>query len=1031
MATVPQLCAHSHYSFGYGLAGPEALVEAAAARGITHLALTDWEGLYAAEPFHRAAREAGMAPLFGARLREGDRDPGCVVLARDTAGYRALCRLITRRQLGGDWRGELEAAAAHLFALAGSVAWLEALDREPLRAAGALYARRTPVPLCQDRDELRDRERLARAAHQRGIPAAACGEVAFLDRGDYRAHRLARAIGDTTTVHRQDLARCAPEGAWLRDAETLAADFESEPEAWANAGAIAAACDPDLLAPILGDLHFPPHETGPGEGAEDRLRRLAEAGLPWRFGEPVPAAARQRLDYELGVIDAAGFAPYFLVAVELVAEARRRGTPVLGRGSGAGSLVAYCLGLTGVDPVRHGLVFERFLSPERQNPPDIDLDFPWDEREALVDWLFERYGAQRVAMVGAFTTFESRGLVQAMGAALGRPRGELSQLSRRLPRVPLARLGAALAEHPSGVDPRQAPLPTVLRYGPALDGKPKGLSQHPCGVVIAPEAVTDHVPVQRAPGGRVTTQWDMDPVEAAGLIKLDVIGNRALGTIRDAVAAVRANHGVTVDFDAFDPADDPAAQQLMRQGRTLGCFYVESPSSRQILRRLDCADFATSVAATSIIRPGVTQAGVLEHFVRRHRGEETPAAPHPQLWQALADTYGVLIYQEQLLAVLAAFAGMSPGEADLVRRTLTKKGQRWQALETWQRRFEEGARARGFDAETIAAVWRQIDSFAGYSFCKAHSAAFMATGWRGAYLKAHHPAEFLAAVLANGGGYYPAQAYIDAARRSGVTVDPPHINHSAPGPRADPPDREHPAGRIRLGLARVARLGAEPAAAIAAERNRAGPYADLADLQRRVPGIGRDAREALVTGGALDGLGPSRRHQLWLLAESPAAPPNGATADLFAGGAALAEPPAGIRAETAAEALRWEVNALGVAVRAHPLALYEAQLAPIRPRLAPAAELERHGGQTVEAAGWLVTVKAARTRTGGEPMAFFTLEDESGLLECVAFPDTYRRYGRLLNGGGRVLHVRGHVDLEQGVATLTAHWLAECGVAAK
>ncbi|HKJ71115.1 MAG TPA: PHP domain-containing protein, partial [Gammaproteobacteria bacterium] len=607
----PHLCVHSHYSFRWGVAGPEELVTAAAARGIDALALTDVGGVYGAVPFYQAARARGIKPILGTRLTAGPADAGCVVLARDFAGYQALCRLVSAYRLGqGDWAAVAAEAADHLFFLAGSRDWLDALDGGAVRAAGGLYARRAPADLCRSRAELAARERLARYARARGVPPAASGEVAFVDADAHTAHRVLAAMGAGTTLARLDPADHAPATATLRDADHLRAAFAGEREAMANACRIAAACADDVLAPALGTLRYPPAPLPAGADPAEALRRRCRRGLAWRFGEVVPLAAGARLERELAVITGTGYASYFLVAADVVERARARGVPTLGRGSAAGSLAAYLLGLTDVDPLEHGLSFERFMSFERANPPDIDLDFPGDSREALVAELFAAYGEERVAMVGAFTTFEARGLVQEVGAVLGLTRAELARLSKRLPRVPMAELPRALAERPTGLDlhPEREPLATILRVGRYLDGVPKGLSMHPCGLVIAPDRVDNWVPVEESAQGRRTTQFSMDPVEAVGLIKFDLIGNRALGVVRDAVAAVEARHGTAIDFDAFDPAGDPEAQALMAEGRTLGCFYVESPSSRQILQRLDCRDFATAVAATSIIRPGVSHA---------------------------------------------------------------------------------------------------------------------------------------------------------------------------------------------------------------------------------------------------------------------------------------------------------------------------------------------------------------------------------------------------------------------------------------
>ncbi|HKJ71593.1 MAG TPA: DNA polymerase III subunit alpha, partial [Gammaproteobacteria bacterium] len=723
-----------------------------------------------------------------------------------------------------------------------------------------------PADLCRSRAERAARERLARYARHRRLPLAAAAEAVFIEPAAFAAHRVAAAMRASTTVARLDPASHAPEGAWLRDAAHLRAAYVNDREALANALRIADACAERVLDPVLDQLRFPPFPLPPGEDAASRLRALCRRGLRRRYGALVPLEAQRRLERELAVITDMGYATYFLVVHDIVEAAEARGIPTLGRGSVANSIVAYVLRITHVEPVRHGLFFERFLNPERRDPPDIDLDFPWDRRDEMVDYVYARYGAGRVAMVGAFTTFESRGLVQEIGAALGFAREELAQLSKRLPPVPLRDLPRALAEHPIGIElhPDREPLATVLRIGAYLDGNPKALGTHPCGLVVAPDRVDAWMPVERSPKGLVTTQYAMYPAEALGLIKIDLLGNRSLTALLDTVDAVRTARGETVDFEALDPAADPATRELVAAGATMGCFYIESPSMRQVQARLDCRDFETLVAASSIIRPGVSQSGVMERFIRRHRGEEPVAYAHPALAEVLDTTCGVMVYQEDVIKTVGVIAGMSLGEADDLRRCMSKKRD-FAAMETYRARFAEGARARGAAEETIERLWTEIESFAGYAFCKAHSASFALLSFQVAYLKAHYPAEFMAAVLANGGGYYGPQAYVDEAKRLGVAVRPPHVNASAVPPRAEPDADSRGGYAIRLGLDRVRGLTMEAAGSVEAERARGGAFDGLADLQHRVPLLDRAGLEALVGCGALDGLGMSRRALFWAL----------------------------------------------------------------------------------------------------------------------------------------------------------------------
>ncbi|MFQ5749465.1 MAG: DNA polymerase III subunit alpha, partial [Planctomycetota bacterium] len=698
-----------------------------------------------------------------------------------------------------------------------------------------------------------------------------------------------------------------------------------------------------------------------------------------------------------------------------------RGILHCGRGSAANSLVAWLLGFTHVDPVRHDLYFERFMNAGRSDFPDVDLDFAWDERDAVLDHVRRCFGRERVAMIGTHVTFGLRGAVRELAKAMGVPASEIEPFSRALP--------GRLRGPPDGerlrADPRCARLPlraepwrTILVQAAALQGFPRHLGVHPGGVVIAPAPLTDHLPLQLArkqtgAGRMVITQWDMEPVEKVGLLKIDLLGNRGLAVIRDTVEAVKRNLGLPIDLDRLDPQGDQRTCSLLERGETMGCFYVESPGMRGLLRKLRCRDFATLVAASSIIRPGISSSGMMQAYVERHhfvrrRGRHDPSwYPLPCLRAILGETYGVMAYQEDVLKVVQEAAGMTAAEADGLRRSMSHKRSH-EKMASFRESFLEGARRRGAGEALARELWRQIESFAGYSFCKAHSASYARVSFLSAYLRAHHPAEFLAAVLANGGGFYTTFAYLAEARRMGLRLELPCVNRSGD-------DFQGADGGVRLGLAQVNGLGAAVRARILEARRRAGPFQGLEDFGERVRPAPSEW-EALVRAGALDGLPdgmtrPERMRAAALWAHSFRGPGRGAR--LFPDGAVRRPPPPAAE-YSPRRRLAQEAEALGFLVSAHPLALFGEAIR--RTHAVPARELGRHVNRRVRLVGWQVTNKPVTTR-GGRPMMFMSFEDTTAIYETILFPRVYRRLAPWLLTRGPYL-LEGIVREEYGALTV-------------
>jgi error-prone DNA polymerase len=1059
---------HSHYSLMRGVPSLEALCLAAVQRGFDTLALTDTDGLYGAVRFFALAKEAGLRPILGAEVTSrapGDPDgtprsdgPRATLLVRDATGYAHLCRLLTRRHL--EARFDLPEAIASggdgLVVIAASLPLLRAAregcsPRDLYLALGPVGATGSPATAAAGARRGGVLQAIA-DARRLGIEPVAVNDVHFLDPGDFERQLLLRAIALNTTLDRVPPEELAPPSAWLKPAAEMERLVPHCPEAMETAARLADECA--LAAPPWGRLVHPrflemdvevagpPPGTNPGAGgAVARAARASsdafallvarcDEGARRRYGSITPAV-RARLDHELAIVRDKGFSDYFLVVQEIV----KRSPRTCGRGSAAASIISYCLGITHVEPIRHDLYFERFLNRGRVDPPDIDVDFCWDERDDVIDWVFQAFGEEKVAMIANHVTFRARAAVREVAKVHGLPDGEIKRVTDRLARDWSHDTAIdAAAHHPlfKGDDMLAAkggllgrhPWPAILAAAAALDGAPRHLSVHCGGVVIAADGVDAHVPVERAAKGVRVIQWEKDQTEDAGLVKIDLLGNRSLSVIRDATAALHAAGGPEIPYEEFDPIDDARTQALLRDGDTMGVFYVESPAMRQLQQKTRRGDFEHLVIHSSIIRPAAND--YIREYVRRLRGGAYTAL-HPILAEVLKDTYGIMCYQEDVARVAIRMAGFSDAEADGLRKVLSKKWAGRQ-VEDFRRRFAAGALQRGIDAQVVEDVWRMILSFSGYSFCKPHSASYALVSFKSAWLKTHWPAEFMAAVLANEGGYYAPFAYVSECRRMGIAVRPPDINASGrswTGRSAGAPG-DGGRGWVRVGLIQVRGIATTLVDAIVAERDRRGPFASLDDFLKRVAPDPAEVRR-LVRAGALDTLDPhaARPRLHWRLRAweaRGAARRRGSTPDLFAPEPTplpdLA-PLGGAAAMDAKRLLRDEEEALGFLVSRHPLTLFRDDLLTLKragTALVRGEDIGRHAGKDVAMVGWLVTSKLVTTKDD-EPMEFVSFEDTTAIYETVFFPRAYERFCRMLTTARPYL-LRGRVEEEFGTASV-------------
>ena len=1006
------LWTRSHFSLLQGTASPAALCERAAQLGYRTLAMADMDNLYGLWPFLRHARRHGLRPIVGATLAETDTPRRAVCLVRSGRGYQNLCRLVSRRhrQREAFRLGEaLPELGDGLAVLATDPPLLQRLRDAELDLAVPLPRRPSTVP-----------PQTRRAARRLGLGLVAVPGSVMGDDDEHALHRVLRAIALRTTLARLTPRDAAPADAYLAAPARYRDSFATMPEALRNAAALAERC---AFAGPSTEIILPPWNDDLGRGADAVLREEAYRGARWRYGEDLTEAAVERLEHELSVIGNMGFSSYFLVVREIVGQSPR----ICGRGSGAASLVAYCLGITNVCPLKHRLYFERFLNPGRTDPPDIDIDFAWDERDDLLAWVLERH-AGHAAMVCNQVLFQPRLALREAARTHGITEREISRVVKRMPMYwsEEARgkdpLDAARDEARKNPDvPLGEPWPSILRIAQALVGTPRHLSVHSGGMIITPRPITHHVPIETAPKGVPIVHWEKDGVEESGLVKIDLLGNRSLAVIRDAITGLRENKA-PFDERRWEPEDDPATQRAVARGATMGCFYIESPAMRLLQKRTRRGDFEHLVIHSSIIRPAANE--YIREYVRRLRGGSWLPL-HPRLAGVLSETYGIMVYQEDVSRTAVALAGFSHVDADALRKILGKKDKE-RTLARFHERFLDGTRARGVDHETAEEIWRMMRSFEGYSFCKPHSASYARVSFQAAYLKVHHPAEFMSAVISNQGGFYSTFAYVSEARRMGLTVRPPDVNRSR--------ERWHGRrGALRVGLQSIKSLGQKTRGRVLQQRQRR-PFCGFDDFMSRVRPDEEEAR-ALINAGACDALadGAGRAELLWRLLRwrrgdaharrrggGPAAGKRGrrrqaATGDLFAGPAPVDDPPLPPDEELAL--LRRQYEALGFLCDRHPMVLYAHRL---RGRgILPAAELHRHVGRRVRVAGWLIAGKLVPTKKG-EPMEFLTFEDETALVETTFFPDAYRRFCNILDW--KLPYVlEGVVEEEFGAHTLTVH----------
>jgi error-prone DNA polymerase len=984
---------HSSLSPNWGIHSPEALCARAAAMGCSTLALTDRNGFYAIPRFLQAAREAGIAPIIGCEaVTEQNR---AVLLARNEEGYANISRLLSdlhcRKRF--DLIQALTEYRHNVVVISDDARLVSALKKDQ---DDGLFVELSPGHALH---------RSLALARDLKLPPVATSRAVLLSREDFHLHRVLRAIHLNTKLSRLKVEDTACDSDLLCTPDKMAEFFPHCPEALENTGSVARLCRTDW---DFSRTIFPAFRGFGDDSAYQELERRSRQGVLWRYGASDPKI-EERLVKELTIIRSKGFSHYFLVVEEISKQSER----TCGRGSAAASLVAYCLGITHVDPIRYNLFFERFLNEGRTDPPDIDMDFPWDERDAILDFAFARYGAKRAAMVANHVGFKGRSALREVAKVYGLPDFEIKEMTERISGFWRAeQSAAAIAGHPlfKGEEISRD-WQEITATAQRLGGQLRHLSLHCGGLVIVPDEIRKYVPVELSRKGLPLIQWEKDQAEDAGLVKIDILGNRSLAVIRDAMAAAKKASGVEIDYALWKPLDDKGTQDMLRRGLTIGCFYLESPSVRLLLRKIWSSTapketfaldiFEVLVQASSIIRPAANS--FIQEYLARMQGKAWTHL-HPLLESVLEETLGIAIYQEQITQIAMELAGFSAYQGDQLRKVITKKHKE-KKLADYRQLFFSGGAAKGVPEKTLAAIWEQILSFAGYSFCKPHSASYALLSGKAAYMKAHHPADFMAAVISNQGGYYSAFAYLSESRRLGLAILPPDVNAS----------EYRYTGQeltLRVGLMQIDGFTRDGADKLLKDREERGTFTSFQNFLRRV-GLTRSDSERLIKAGCFDSLeGKEKRPTLlWELLNFQ----QQSTSLLFEQNTELPQAPA----YDAKTVLRQEVESLGFLVSQHPLTLYKEAWLKHKP--IKASELIRYAGKWVTMVGWWITTKAVEDKNG-RPMEFVSFEDVTAIFDATFFPDVYARFCRKLSQRRPYL-IKGMVEEEFGVATLRVKWV--------
>ena len=1087
---------HTEYSILDGAARIKELIGETAAMGMPAIAMTDHGNMYAALDFYRECRAADVKPIIGAELyvamrsrfekssREKDGSRHLTVLATSDQGYRNLMKIVSAGHLDGFFyrpRVDKEVLAAHsegIIALTGCLAsevneHLKNGDVEAATASAGEYAdifgpENVYVEL-QDHgiaDQHKVFPQLLDISRRTGLRTVATNDLHYTRKADAAAHDVLLCIQTNAKVNEPNRFKFDGQEFYLKNPQEMRTLFADHRDACDATLDIAERCTIEIE---FGNLHLPPFHPPGGETQQDYLRRLTYEGAAQRYGEHLPAEHRERIEHELNVIISMGFAGYFLIVADLIAFARSRGIRVgPGRGSAAGCVVSYCLRITDLDPMRYGLIFERFLNPERRQMPDIDMDFDERRRSEVIRYATEKYGEDHVAQIITFGTIKGKQAIRDAARVLDLPYVVGDRLAKMYPpailgkEAPLAACFEKAIAWPDKEVARNDAYQNaselrkayededmsrqVIDIARTLEGLRRQVSVHAAGVVIADRPIVEYVPLKRADeanGGGIVTQYEMGGVESLGLLKMDFLGLRNLTVLTDTVANLKRGRGVDLDVDNV-PLEDAATFGMLTAGHTIGVFQLESPGMRELVKKLRPDCFEDVMALVALYRPGPLGQGMHVEYAERKHGNRPVTFPHPDLEPILRETFGIILYQEQALRIAVDMAGFSMAEADTLRKAIGKKIA--DVMHAQKEKFIAGCVAKGYTQQLGTTLWTLIDEFSGYGFNKSHSCGYALIAYQTAYLKATYPVEYFAALLTSVRGNQDRSAlYLAECRALGIRVHPPDVNLSDSDytPTKD--------GEIRFGLSAVRNIGENVVALIVEERHERGPFATFTDFCHRVDATVLNKRvvEALVKAGAFDSLwdegaakraaylewGTDKRSGLPTLGLSEAAAKmldaaaedrrNEAAGQSSLFGAderqsmtTVAEPPSSGAIIDKRALLTAEKEMLGLYVSDHPLLGVEASLRALcDTQIADVETLEE--GRTVTIGGIISRVQKKFTKKG-EAMGVLTIEDLAGAIDVVVFPSSYMTLPAEVIAQDAIVVVKGKVDMREDPRKIVA-----------
>ncbi|HEV8265823.1 MAG TPA: DNA polymerase III subunit alpha [Gemmatimonadales bacterium] len=1048
---------HSEYSLLDGANRIPDLLDRIQALGMDSLAITDHGNLHGAWSFYEEAKARKIRPILGfeaylafgsrhARERPADAPAAyshLVLLAKNRTGYKNLIKLSSIAFLEGYYRRpriDKDVLASHADGLVGLAAclsgevalYLRQGNFEAAKASAAWFAQ-TFGPNgfwleVQDHgiaDEAVVREGMFRLAAELGVPVVATNDAHYLRRDDAEAHDVLLAIGTGKDLDDPKRFRFFGQESYVKSEQEMRTLFGDRPELLAETARVAELCEFDFEK-----RYFLPQYPRPAEFASDQalLVHLAQQGARERYGDPLPPAVQQRLDYELDVISTTGYAGYFLIVYDLIKAARDRGIPVgPGRGSSAGSLIAYALRITNVDPLRFDLLFERFLNPERISMPDIDLDFCFERRGEVIEYVRERYGRESVGQIVTFGTLKARAAFRDVARTLRVEMGDVDRITKLIPSGPAYSLtlaeAAAKVPEVKAAAAQDERIRKVLELGARIEGLARHSSVHAAGLVIAPGPLADYVPVCLSPQDTdaIITQYDMVGLERVGMLKIDLLGLKTLTVLHDAARMVAERYGVTVDLDRPD-LEDPKVYALLRSGRTAGVFQFESPLATDCLRNMKCDRFDDLVATNALMRPGPLDTGMHLVFINRKLGREKVRYPHPALEESLAPTYGVITYQEQVMRIANVLAGYSLAEADVLRKAVGKK--QMELIQAELTSFVKRAVERGHDRRVIEDIAAQIETFGRYGFPKAHAVAYSILSYQTAWFKVYYPAEFMAALLSSEiGNTDKVVQYINEARELGLEVLAPDVNESGfKFTVVGGGDGEGGARRIRFGLGAVKNVGEGAIASIIAGRATA-PYRSLVELCERIDLrlCNKRVIESLIDAGACDSLGGHRAQLVAALdhafgeAQVRQQERTSGQHALFGEETPVPRPPSplpDVPPWTEHERLTREKAVLGFFISGHPLAKYRMEVELFGTRTT--ATLGTWTDQKVTVAVVATVVKRQVSKKTGAEYARLTLEDFHGTAEALVFPEAWAKLNAVIRPDGAFLLTGGYSARDRG-----------------